>query len=180
MAMIIELEAFDKNSKEAEIYDYPILIGSRQVVGPNSDDRRSIANVAERHGIDAKKFKVLFREYKPEVLAQYKDYSVKEIECLPPKERVKVMLGTVNEFVFNKQDIKWLRDFSKKLINEIAEKDDILGIIKKADAVKQGGNLHDVLTDDEYDTAEAESSLGGVLAICEKALDLGVNLRVTM
>jgi hypothetical protein len=178
MAMTIELEGIDSNSKEAEIYDYPILLGRGRVIGPNSDDRRSIVNVAERHGIDAKKFKVLFRDYKPEVLIQYKGCSVTEIERLPPRERANVMLGTVNEFVFNKNDIIWLREFSRRLTKEIVEKDDLRSITKKADTVKGGGNLHDVLTDYEYDVAEAESSLGVVLAICEKALELGVNLKV--
>jgi hypothetical protein len=179
MAMDIMLEGIDVNSKEAEIYSDGFFVGQGHIFGPNSGTRKSIVNIAEKHKIDAKEFKVLFRDYKKEVLTRYKNYSVKEIENLPPVDRSKIKLGIECEFVLDTEDVIWLKDFSDKLIKSVETKDKYQQIVEKARKIKPFGNLHDALNDYEYDCYDALPSLRVLSAICEKALELGVNLKVT-
>jgi hypothetical protein len=177
MATTLYLQGVDRESKDAELYSNDILVGHGSISGPKGYMARYIAEIAEQHGIDAKRFMVIFRVYKMEVLTLYKNSTVMELEKLPREERSKIHLGTETEYEIKKKDIEWLREFSKELIEKIERGDNYEKIKKKAYSHKPNESIRDVLSDYEYKCFEVWGYLKPLLAICEKALELGVDIK---
>jgi hypothetical protein len=169
------LELIDDNGKRVEVQIYPCGPFG-WACGHWSAQYRYIAEIAEKHKMDAKKFLVIFGYYKPVALTDYKDLTVKEIDNTRDL-RVKIFSGSSEDVIINKPDIEWLIDFSKRLMKEMEEKDNIKEIFRKAETVKGGGNLHDVLNDYEYKCDDAYPCLQGFIDIGKKALELGAKIR---
>jgi hypothetical protein len=171
------LQGTDKKIKETEICVEGYIVGHGHVVGPKHQDRRHIAEIAEKHGMASKEFLVIFREYKKEVLSDYKNCTLEELDKLPRTEKNVIRRSEV-EFTLQQKEIKWLCDFTKKLIEEMEKKDNIDEINKKVLNLGPNGNLHDILTEYEYKCHNTWGYINLINSICEKALELGVNIEV--
>jgi hypothetical protein len=177
MSTMLSLKGIDRTSKEAEIYSDNIWVGCGYIRGLDGGDFVNISAVAGEFKVDMKKLSVIFKYYKEDILSLYKNLSFEELEHLPREQWSKIRLGTVKQFDLNKYDIIWLRDFSKQLIKAIDENEDIPGIWKKISSQKHVGNVHDVLNEYEYKCYNAYGILKPLLALCEKALELNVDIE---
>ncbi len=165
MATSVKLYGIDRKRKECEI-DISGTKFEGWVYGPNTADREAISELAGRFGLDGRRFLMLFRQY-PD------DYW----RGLTSEEKSKLTRES-SVFIWELDEVRWMRDFSREMIGKIEANADMKAIWEKRKNVPGGGNIHDYLNDFEYKCYDAWGSLHNVLAVCEKALELGVKIQV--
>lgn len=125
-----------------------------------------IADTLRKLGLETDDFLRIFRVYE-------NDYFKK----LSSEEQTK-LLRESSEFILELDEIKKLRDFCRKAIVKIEEAVNTEDIWKRMKQVPYGGNVYDYIDRFEVDCFDSRGTLKPMLAMCEKALKLGVKLQV--
>ncbi|KCZ70840.1 hypothetical protein ANME2D_02865 [Candidatus Methanoperedens nitroreducens] len=146
---------------------YVDLNGSRiYSVSVKSSNIYEISETLKKLGLETEKFLRIFRVYEFDYL-----------RSLSPEERSK-LISEASEFILEQDEIKKIRDFCRKAIAKIEEAVDTEDIWKRMKQVPPGGNFYDYIDRFEMDCFDARGTLKPMLAMCEKALELGVKLQV--
>ncbi len=161
MGRYIHLCGIDKESEDAYIDISGVKIRSVSV-----SHVYEIAQTLKKLGLETDEFLRIFRVYEDEYFKR-----------LSPEEQTE-LLRNASEFILEPDDIKKIRDFCRKAIAKIEEAVDTEDIWKRMKQVPPGGNVYDYIDRFEVDCFDARGTLKPMLAMCEKALELGVKLQV--
>lgn len=126
-----------------------------------------IAQTLKKLGLETDEFLRIFRVYEDEYF-----------KTLNSEEKT-AFLRKASEFILESEEIKEIRDFSKKAIPKIEKAVNIGEIHKKMEKVPHLEIVYKYIDKFEVDCYDARAHLMSLLAFCEKALELGVKLRVS-
>ncbi len=125
-----------------------------------------IAQTLKKLGLETNEFLKIFKVYEDEYF-----------KTLSSEEQTE-LLRKASEFILEPEEIKKIRDFSKKAITRIEKAVNIEEVHKKMEKVPHLESVYKYIDKSEVDYYDARAHLMSLLAICEKALGLGVKLRV--
>lgn len=140
------------NQKDEHAY---VDVAGVKVMSVSVKDIDVIAETLKKLGLEIDEFLKIFRVYD---LNYFKKLS---------SEKQTKLLREASEYIIEPNEIKKIRDFCKRGINKIEATVDVEKIKRYE---------YDRTPEKEY--AEAWGKLKPLLAICEKALELGVKLQV--
>lgn len=146
---------------------YIDLNGSRiYSVSVKSSKIYEIAETLKKLGLETDEFLRIFRVYGGDYL-----------EKLSSDEK-STLIHEASEFILELDEITKIMDFCRKAIAKIEEAADTEDIWKRMKQIPSGGNVYDYIDKFEVDCFDARGTLKPMLAMCEKALELGVKLEV--
>lgn len=164
MGKYMWLYGIDSESEDAYVeLDSGVKIRS---VRANAGKIYEISETLNKLGLDTNEFLRIFRVYDDEYF-----------RSLSSEEQTK-LLREASEFIIDTEDIKRLRDFCKEAIKRIEESVNLEEVRKEMDKVPYGESLYDYIDKFKIDCYDARGALKVMLAMCEKALELGVKILV--
>lgn len=130
----------------------------------------TVAETLEKLGMDPTEFLKLFRLYwlRNDVFKKLSD-----------EERKRRIREGEEEFIWELKDIKKMKEICEQAIRKIEDNINLEEISEKIKKIPHFGKIQDYIEEFEYKCRDSWGSLKPLLAICNRALELKVRLRVS-